>query len=238
MRHRSGSLCPCGLRAAPCARQDLEEAPPSGQFPFTRGPYASMYTSKPWTIRQVGATVVMAVTVAVRLLRVLSCRVFTPPECSGAPQPRARPPASIGLFLAPVAGCCRQRFVWNLHVFAVRFATQHRPDRLSCGARVLLGPARCLGAHCAVCWVQHRRRVERLLPQESGCRATGVCDAFCFSTRQQRAMVLDACAPSPPSTVTFAAGSSQSVSRRRAPLPSLPRHGMVLMRAEGFERGF
>ncbi|GAB5592280.1 hypothetical protein Unana1_07180 [Umbelopsis nana] len=30
---------------------DLEEELP-GKFPFTRGPYASMYTSRPWTIRQ------------------------------------------------------------------------------------------------------------------------------------------------------------------------------------------
>ncbi|CAO3686045.1 unnamed protein product [Umbelopsis vinacea] len=30
---------------------DLEEEIP-GKFPFTRGPYASMYTSRPWTIRQ------------------------------------------------------------------------------------------------------------------------------------------------------------------------------------------
>lgn len=28
-----------------------EEIP--GEFPYTRGPYASMYTNKPWTIRQV-----------------------------------------------------------------------------------------------------------------------------------------------------------------------------------------
>lgn len=28
-----------------------EEIP--GEFPFTRGPYASMYTNRPWTIRQV-----------------------------------------------------------------------------------------------------------------------------------------------------------------------------------------
>ncbi|KAI9295758.1 hypothetical protein K502DRAFT_364710 [Neoconidiobolus thromboides FSU 785] len=30
---------------------DIEEEIP-GQFPFTRGPYASMYTNRPWTIRQ------------------------------------------------------------------------------------------------------------------------------------------------------------------------------------------
>lgn len=29
---------------------ELNELP--GMFPFTRGPYASMYTAKPWTIRQ------------------------------------------------------------------------------------------------------------------------------------------------------------------------------------------
>ena len=28
-----------------------EELP--GKYPFTRGPYASMYTNRPWTIRQV-----------------------------------------------------------------------------------------------------------------------------------------------------------------------------------------
>ena len=28
------------------------EAPPPGQFPFTRGPYADMYRGQPWTIRQ------------------------------------------------------------------------------------------------------------------------------------------------------------------------------------------
>ena len=32
-------------------RQCGEKSPP-GVFPYTRGPYASMYTSKPWTIRQ------------------------------------------------------------------------------------------------------------------------------------------------------------------------------------------
>ncbi|KAH8550542.1 methylmalonyl-coenzyme A mutase [Umbelopsis sp. PMI_123] len=31
--------------------EDIEEELP-GKFPFTRGPYASMYTSRPWTIRQ------------------------------------------------------------------------------------------------------------------------------------------------------------------------------------------
>jgi len=32
---------------------DAEEGlPPAGQFPYTRGPYASMYTVRPWTIRQ------------------------------------------------------------------------------------------------------------------------------------------------------------------------------------------
>lgn len=31
--------------------QESNEAFP-GVFPYTRGPYASMYTTKPWTIRQ------------------------------------------------------------------------------------------------------------------------------------------------------------------------------------------
>mmetsp|Transcript_31834 Transcript_31834/g.71648 ORF Transcript_31834/g.71648 Transcript_31834/m.71648 type:complete len:763 (-) Transcript_31834:347-2635(-) len=31
---------------------DLEERSPPGVFPFTRGPYATMYTARPWTIRQ------------------------------------------------------------------------------------------------------------------------------------------------------------------------------------------
>lgn len=31
-------------------KSETEELP--GVFPFTRGPYASMYTAKPWTIRQ------------------------------------------------------------------------------------------------------------------------------------------------------------------------------------------
>ncbi len=36
-------------------KEDLEGISDSlpGEFPFTRGPYASMYTNKPWTIRQV-----------------------------------------------------------------------------------------------------------------------------------------------------------------------------------------
>lgn len=33
--------------------QDAEVDPElPGMFPFTRGPYASMYTAKPWTVRQ------------------------------------------------------------------------------------------------------------------------------------------------------------------------------------------
>lgn len=32
--------------------KDLVDEIP-GQFPFTRGPYSSMYTNRPWTIRQV-----------------------------------------------------------------------------------------------------------------------------------------------------------------------------------------
>lgn len=33
-----------------CHRYNPEEVP--GEFPYTRGPYATMYTNKPWTIRQ------------------------------------------------------------------------------------------------------------------------------------------------------------------------------------------
>ena len=32
--------------------EHLEEPSPSGVFPYTRGPYASMYTQRPWTVRQ------------------------------------------------------------------------------------------------------------------------------------------------------------------------------------------
>lgn len=32
----------------------------SGKFPFTRGPYATMYTHRPWTIRQVTEHVYIA----------------------------------------------------------------------------------------------------------------------------------------------------------------------------------
>ncbi len=38
-----------GRYAAPTAEESL---PPAGQFPYMRGPYASMYTVRPWTIRQ------------------------------------------------------------------------------------------------------------------------------------------------------------------------------------------
>lgn len=38
-----------GRYAAPAEEESL---PPAGQFPYTRGPYASMYTVRPWTIRQ------------------------------------------------------------------------------------------------------------------------------------------------------------------------------------------
>lgn len=34
------------------ARGITTEQPPPGSFPYTRGPYASMYTAKPWTVRQ------------------------------------------------------------------------------------------------------------------------------------------------------------------------------------------
>lgn len=37
-------------------KQDTEQTPEElpGKFPYTRGPYPTMYTNKPWTIRQVG----------------------------------------------------------------------------------------------------------------------------------------------------------------------------------------
>lgn len=38
---------------------DIEEEIP-GKFPYTRGPYASMYTSRPWTIRQVRCSLIIA----------------------------------------------------------------------------------------------------------------------------------------------------------------------------------
>ena len=31
---------------------EMKEESPPGVYPFTRGPYASMYTARPWTIRQ------------------------------------------------------------------------------------------------------------------------------------------------------------------------------------------
>lgn len=36
----------------PPALQDMELDQESGVYPYTRGPYASMYTNRPWTIRQ------------------------------------------------------------------------------------------------------------------------------------------------------------------------------------------
>jgi methylmalonyl-CoA mutase len=38
--------------------EDMQNIPPCitelpGKFPYTRGPYATMYTKRPWTIRQV-----------------------------------------------------------------------------------------------------------------------------------------------------------------------------------------
>jgi methylmalonyl-CoA mutase len=38
--------------AADLAARGFEEPPPPGVFPYTRGPYASMYTHRAWTIRQ------------------------------------------------------------------------------------------------------------------------------------------------------------------------------------------
>lgn len=39
-----------GIKLKPIYSDGKGEMP--GIFPYTRGPYASMYTSKPWTIRQ------------------------------------------------------------------------------------------------------------------------------------------------------------------------------------------
>lgn len=39
-----------GIKLKPVYTDGAGELP--GVFPFTRGPYATMYTSKPWTIRQ------------------------------------------------------------------------------------------------------------------------------------------------------------------------------------------
>jgi hypothetical protein len=38
--------------AADLEARGLTEMAPPGSYPFTRGPYASMYTAKPWTVRQ------------------------------------------------------------------------------------------------------------------------------------------------------------------------------------------
>eukprot|EP01052_Picozoa_sp_SAG31_P013326 SAG31_NODE_799_length_12017_cov_5.478436_12_plen_223_part_00 len=38
--------------AADVAARELGEPSPPGMYPYTRGPYASMYTHRPWTIRQ------------------------------------------------------------------------------------------------------------------------------------------------------------------------------------------
>lgn len=38
--------------AADLDARGLTEMSPPGSFPYTRGPYASMYTAKPWTVRQ------------------------------------------------------------------------------------------------------------------------------------------------------------------------------------------
>ncbi len=48
---------PEGIQLLPLyTKSDVEGLilpPAPGFFPFTRGPYATMYTGKPWTIRQV-----------------------------------------------------------------------------------------------------------------------------------------------------------------------------------------
>ncbi|OQR89666.1 methylmalonyl Coenzyme A mutase [Achlya hypogyna] len=47
---------PEGINIKPLyTKEDMEDLDPAqlpGTFPFTRGPYASMYTAKPWTVRQ------------------------------------------------------------------------------------------------------------------------------------------------------------------------------------------
>ena len=52
--------CPCllkGIELKPIYTAEdvnsLKIDQESGKFPFTRGPYATMYTHRPWTIRQV-----------------------------------------------------------------------------------------------------------------------------------------------------------------------------------------
>lgn len=41
-----------GISVPPLHTDGSPDAPHPGVFPFTRGPYASMYTLKPWTVRQ------------------------------------------------------------------------------------------------------------------------------------------------------------------------------------------
>eukprot|EP01006_Ploeotia_vitrea_P023638 TRINITY_DN56185_c0_g2_i1.p1 TRINITY_DN56185_c0_g2~~TRINITY_DN56185_c0_g2_i1.p1 ORF type:complete len:726 (+),score=129.88 TRINITY_DN56185_c0_g2_i1:27-2204(+) len=47
---------PEGIAVKPVyTQEDMENIPPrpiAGEFPFTRGPHATMYTSRPWTVRQ------------------------------------------------------------------------------------------------------------------------------------------------------------------------------------------
>jgi methylmalonyl-CoA mutase len=44
---------PEGINLKPLyTASDTVERPPPGIFPFGRGPYATMYTAKPWTVRQ------------------------------------------------------------------------------------------------------------------------------------------------------------------------------------------
>ena len=51
---RTDRVTPEGIQIQPVYwdLQDPDNAEMPGVFPYTRGPYASMYTSKPWTIRQ------------------------------------------------------------------------------------------------------------------------------------------------------------------------------------------
>ncbi len=43
-------VTPEGIKLKPVYTDGKGELP--GVYPYTRGPYATMYTSKPWTIRQ------------------------------------------------------------------------------------------------------------------------------------------------------------------------------------------
>ena len=49
-------LCLQGIKIKPLyTKDDVADVPKEipGKFPYTRGPYSTMYTLRPWTIRQV-----------------------------------------------------------------------------------------------------------------------------------------------------------------------------------------